>query len=68
VLRLTVERNAELAKLGSEQALSVEEVEASVVKSLALYAALDFQARGCVVVVCVCAHVCVNGECLPQYT
>lgn len=45
VLRLTVERNAELAKLGSEAALSLEEVEAQVVKSLALYAALDFQVR-----------------------
>jgi len=43
VLRLTVERNAELAKLGAEAALSVEEVEAQVAKSLALYAALDFQ-------------------------
>lgn len=36
-------RNAELAKLGEGAALSLEEVEASVAKSLALYAALDFQ-------------------------
>ena len=44
VLRLTKTRNEELKQLGDPQAaLSLEEVEESVVTSLALHAAIDFQ-------------------------
>lgn len=44
VVRLTKERNAELATKG-DQALSLEELDADVARKLALYAALEFQVR-----------------------
>lgn len=43
-MRLTKERNAELAAKG-DQALSLEELDADVARKLALYAALEFQVR-----------------------
>lgn len=42
VVRLTKERNAELASKG-DQALSLEELDADVARKLALYSALEFQ-------------------------
>lgn len=65
MLRLTVERNAELAKLGSEQALSLEEVEPAVAKNLALYAALELQVR-CAALRCgFHVHTCMHAWLYP---
>lgn len=43
MVRLTKERNAELAAKGSDAALSLEELDADVVRKLALYAGVEFQ-------------------------